>query len=72
MEKGNTTLVLNKETKANLDKLKVHPKETYDQLLERMAELGLESLEKERVRLAHKVISDYQNKIMGGRANAGS
>ncbi len=31
-----TTIKLNKETKNRLDKLKVHPKESYDELLQKV------------------------------------
>lgn len=69
--KETTTLVLTKETKANLDKLKVHERETYDQLLERMAELGLESLQQERVKSAREVIAEDDRRRLGGSSYAG-
>ncbi|MEK6894529.1 MAG: hypothetical protein AABX10_03630 [Nanoarchaeota archaeon] len=38
MEKANnvTTIKLDKETKSRLDKLKAHPKESYDELLQKV------------------------------------
>ena len=53
-----TTIQLDEKTKALLDKLKVHYRETYDELVRRLAESYSENYNKEDLMETLEIISD--------------
>jgi len=66
-----TTIKLNKKTKERIDKLKIHSRESYEELLQRMLgilNVTLSNPEKARAKL---VSIEKQNKIMKQKKKSG-
>ena len=63
-----TTVQLRSETKAKLDDLKIHPRETYDELISRLADAAYddEPLSKEEI----EAIRRSEEEIRAGRVRS--
>lgn len=63
-----TTVQLRPETKKKLDTLKLHPRETYDELINRLADAAYD--DEDLSDNEHKDIRESENDIQAGRVRS--